>query len=310
MTRRELKYFSIGLILSFVFAWAISDFRNNLENLFYAEISKPFENMVFVQFPPKEQRVRPDIQARAAISLKLYQSGKEKIIFSKNTQQVLPIASLTKLMTGLVVLENQENYSFPKIVTISEKAASQENVPVFGNFDTGNQFTVQQLLYWMLIYSSNDAAWALSEIMGTDKFVEKMNQRAQEMGLANTYFINPTGLEPAYLDGQEISVDQVNHSTAEDLLRLTRYILENYPFLFSISLEQGPYVAKNGVSNLFLPDNIKVLGGKTGYTDEAGGCVLLASVNQKETTFIDIILGASSSEQRIVELQKLINWKR
>ena len=308
--KQSQKQIAIGLILSLLFLLGASLFEIKMEEFFSAKLIEPFENMVFVQFPPKEQRIKPDIQAKAAISFKLYQSGREKIFFSQNTQEVLPIASLTKLMTSLIILENQKDYPFPKIVTVSEKAASQENVPVFGNFDPGNQFTVQQLLYWMLIYSSNDAAWALSEITGTDQFVEKMNQRAQEMGLENTHFINPNGLEPAYLNGQEISVDQVNHSTAEDLLILARYILENNLPVFNISLQQGPYATKNGVKSLVLPDDISALGGKTGYTNEAGGCILLASTNQQGTVFIDIILGASSSEDRITELQKLINWKR
>ena len=162
----------------------------------------------------------------------------------------------------------------------------------------------------MLIYSSNDAAWALSEVVGTDSFVQKMNQKAQEIELENTRFVNPTGLEPKTLNGDPINLEQLNRSTAQDLLKLTKYILENQPLIFQMSSEQGPYITMNGLSSLSLPEHIMALGGKTGYTDEAGGCVLLASVNQKETTFIDIILGASSSEQRIVELQKLINWKR
>ena len=142
-----------------------------------------------------------------------------------------------------------------------------------------------------------------------NNFVEKMNQKAQDLGLNNTYFVNPTGLEPQDLNYNSIIINHVNRSTAQDLLSLAQYILENHPLILSISLEQGPYAIQNGFSSLSLPNNVKVLGGKTGYTNEAGGCILLVLIDQKESIFVDILLAAPSPQQRIVELQKLINWQ-
>jgi len=306
MTRRELKYFSVGFTLSLVFVLGMNDFTNVLENIFYADISKPLENIVFAK--DLNENEKPIILAKSFASLKINKYGKEKMVLRENTQEVLPIASLTKLMTAIIVLENQDDYSFSKTTVLSQKAANQDNVPNYGNFEKGDVFTIEELLRLMLIYSSNDAAWALSEVTSTDNFVQKMNQKAQDLGLADTSFVNPTGLEPEGLESP-INPEQLNHSTSSDLINLTKYILNNYPLIFQMSLMQGPYATHNGVSNLYFPSNSKVIGGKTGYTDEAGGCMILVLENSQQTTFIDVLLGADSSTQRIIETQKLINWQ-
>ena len=307
--RQGLRYLLIGFFVSLPLWWTINIFQNNLENVFYANISQPLENIILAQGPTKNKVTKPDIQAQSVFSVKINKFGRKKVLLRKEVDKVLPIASLTKLMTALIVIEDPENYTFSKKVIISEMAANQENVPIYGNFNAGDSFSVKELLSWTLIYSSNDAAWALSEVIGNNNFVEEMNQKAQELGLNNTYFVNPTGLEPEDLNYNSIIINHINRSTAQDLLSLAQYILENHPLIFSISLEHGPYELENGVSNLSLPNNVKVLGGKTGYTHEAGGCILLVLIDQKESIFIDIILAALSPQQRIVELQKLINWQ-
>ncbi len=307
--RQDVRYLLIGFFVSLPLWWTINIFQNNLENVFYANISQPFENMFFVEVPAKDERSKLDLEVKSALSLKINKFSRKKVFLRKGVNKVLPIASLTKLMTALIVIQDPENYTFSKKVIISERAANQENVPIYGNLEKGDSLTIENLLSLMLIYSSNDAAWALSEIIGNNNFVEKMNQKAQELELENTYFVNSTGLDLEDLNYNSVIVNQINHSTAWNLLSLTQYILENHPLIFSISLEQGPYVIENGFSSLSLPDHVKVLGWKTGYTDEAGGCILLVLIDQKESVFIDIILAAPSSEQRIVELQKLINWQ-
>jgi D-alanyl-D-alanine carboxypeptidase len=307
MTKRELKYFSVGFVLSIFLVFGMNYFTKTLESIFYAQITEPFENMIFVQIPEKEE---PNIEAKSFASLKINKYGKEKFILMENTREVLPIASLTKLMTAVIVLENPYNYSFSKTVVLSQKAASQDNVPNYGNFNQGDTFTIEELLKTMMIYSSNDAAWALSEVMSTNKFVQKMNQKAQDLGLKNTSFVNPTGLEPIEFNGQtNINPQLLNHSTSQDLVSLIKYILNEHPLIFQMSLDQGPYATHNGVSNLYFPIESKPIGGKTGYTDEAGGCMVLVLQDEYETTFINVLLGTSSSTQRIIETQKLINWQ-
>lgn len=310
---KGFKFFLIGLSLPF-WLFALKLLQENLEKFFYAQISQPFDSISEVKIPPKIQKPKLELEAKSAISLKINKAGREKILFQKNPEEILPIASLTKLMTAVIVLED-ENYDLENTwLTISQIAASQENVPIYGNLDSEieKKFNVEKLLDLMLIYSSNDAAFALAEVIGLENFtpvveqsslggfVEKMNQKARELGLNNTHFVNPTGLDPENLE-------YFNYSTAKDLVKLAQYIFLNHPLIFEITLKKGPYLIKNGLSDLILPENLNLIGKKTGYTDEAGGCILLVLNNEKGALFFNLILG-TKKETRIGEMQKLINW--
>jgi D-alanyl-D-alanine carboxypeptidase (penicillin-binding protein 5/6) len=306
----KIRIFLLSFIFSLPFWWGVNIFQENLENYFYAQISQPFEEIVFVKIPPPKPKL--ELQAKAAISVKLNENGAEKILFNKNINQPLPIASLTKLMTAVIVLEDQ-NYDLDNNwITISEKAAHQENVPNYGNLDKyiGKKFTLKQLLDLMLIYSSNDAAYALAEQIGVENFVEKMNQKAKELGLENTHFVNPTGLDPENLYYHPPNQSYFNYSTAQDLLKLAQYILKNHPLIFEITLKKGPYPVENGMGDLILPENQRAIGWKTGYTKEAGGCALLVLGEENGILLFNIILGTESQEARIREMQKLINHVR
>ena len=303
---KGLKFFLIAFILSLPFWWGINALTNHLENYFYAQISQPFQEMSFVKVPEKPQKPNLDLQTKAAISVKINEVGREKILFRKNIDQPLPIASLTKLMTAVIVLENSEDDSLSKKVIVSPKAASQEDVPVFGNLKSGDKLSVKKLLELMLIYSSNDAAWALSEVIGQEYFIEKMNQKAEILGLENTHFVNPTGLDPENLLYNLDNLDYFNYSTARDLVKLAQYILKEHPLIFEISIQEPLYKIKDGIFDLFLTQ--EVIGGKTGYTDEAGGCILFVFKNDEGNLFINVILGTPSASARIAEMQKLIDY--
>jgi len=303
----NLKIFFVTLALSLPFWWGINVFQGNLENYFYAQISQPFEEIVFVKIPPKPPKPELELQVKAAISVKLNESGAENILFNENINQPLPIASLTKLMTAVIILEDK-NYDLEETWTISKTAANQENVPNYGNLKEGEKFTLKQLFDLMLIYSSNDATFAFSEIIGVENFVAKMSQKAEELGLKNTHFINPTGLDPENLHYSQDASIFFNYSTVKDLVKLSQYILKNHPLIFEISLQSGPYPFENGVSNLSLSENQTILGGKTGYTDEAGGCIIFLFKNGRENIFFNIILGTESQTARIEEMQKLLDW--
>lgn len=303
---RNLRMFLVGFFLSISFGWGLSAFQNDLENFFYAQISQPIQEIASVKIQTEEPEL--DIEAKSAMSLKINKFGRKKTLFKKETDLVLPIASLSKLMTALIVLENPEDYNFSKGVVVSERAANQENVHNYGNLKVKESFRVGTLLELMLIYSSNDAAWALSEVIGMEDFVEKMNLKSKELNLENTYFVNPTGLDPKKVPLDITDLDDINHSTPKELLELAQYILENHPLIFKISTQKGPYLTKNGVSDLSLDGNNQIIGGKTGYTNTAGGCMLFAFKNEKETIFLNVILGTPSLQNRINEMQKLIDW--
>lgn len=301
--RKRIKIFLIAFVLSLPFWLGINFFQEKLENYFYAQISRPFEEMVFVQMPKKPNL---ELQAKSALAVKISETGKEKIIFKKSIHQPLPIASLTKLMTAIVVLENYDLKN--TLITISKEAANQENVPNYGNLDKeiGKKFNLEQLLDLMLVYSSNDAAWALAELMGPKNFVQKMNEKAQELGLENTHFVNPHGLDPENLIFSPETLSQFNYSTARDLVKISQYILKKHPFIFEITKKEPVVLIKNGIFDLFLTQEI--IGGKTGYTDQAGGCILFIFKNDKGSLFINLILGAPSVSARIEEMQKLIDF--
>jgi len=300
---KNIKIFLITLILSLPFWWGINVLKENLESSFYAQISQPLQDMSFVKIPEKPNL---DLQARAAISVKINEAGRQRTLFKQNSDQALPIASLTKLMTAVIVLEN---YDLEKtLVTISKGAANQENVPNYGNLDKeiGKKFSLKRLLDLLLIYSSNDAAWALAEVIDVPNFVEKMNEKAEDLGLENTHFVNPTGLDPENLHYDPAVLSYFNYSTARDLAKLTQYILKEHPLILEISIQEPLHKLRDGIFDLFLTQ--KVIGGKTGYTDEAGGCILFIFKNDKGNLFINVILGTLSSSARITEMQKLIDW--
>jgi len=300
--KKSIKFFLVSLIASVFFWQGIIFFQDNLEKFFYAQISQPLENITFAKIPQRPKKPKPILQSESAFSLKINKAGREKVIFSKDIEKTLPIASLTKLMTALVFFENTPSDILSSLTTISKEAAQQENIPVYGNLKAGENLLVEKLLELMLFYSSNDAAFALSEIVGPESFfVEKMNQKTKTLELENTHFINPTGLDPE--DTDLIS----NYSTIKNLVELSQYILENHPLIFEISSQQGPYPRKNGISDLSFSDNQKLIGAKTGYTEMAGGCMLVILEDEKENLFFNIILGTDSPETRVQEMQKLIN---
>ena len=302
-----MKYLNSLLILFVITLLLLLEpnpFQENLENFLYAQIYLPYQQMTLAQTPPKPEKPDLNLDLESAISFKVNKGRRETIIFEKDIEKGLAIASLTKLMTALIVLENtpEDDYNFRKTTVISEIAESQGDVPVYGNLKQGQVFTIEKLLELTLIYSSNDAAFALSEVVDQKRFIEKMNQKVQSLNLKNTHFINPTGLDP------KNEHQLPNYSTAEDLVTLTRYIIDNYPLIFEISLRKGPYEIHNGLKSLKLLSNQKFIGGKTGYTYKAGGCMIMIFKDEKGSHFINIVLGAYSPETRVQEMQKLINW--
>lgn len=285
--KKRLKIFLISVILISYFLILIFS-QKKIENFFYAYISEPFLNIPELKIEKKEPEI--EIEAKAAL---IFRIGKrERILFKKKINEILPIASLTKLMTALISFEN---YDLSDFVKVSKKAADQEDVPNYGNLKEGEVFRVKTLLDLMLIYSSNDAAFALAEKIGLENFVEKMNQKAKEIGMEKTIFSEPTGLAE-------------NYSTAKDLIKLTKFILKERPEIFEITLKKGPYPVKDGILDISLPESKKLIGGKTGYTEEAGGCMVFVFEDENGKLFLNVILGANSVKDRVEEMQKLVDW--
>jgi len=208
-------------------------------------------------------------------------------------------------MTALVVFDLKETYDFSQEIKISREAVNQEED--YGQLKEGERLSVENLIYTMLIESSNDAAFALSEPVSQDGFVDLMNIYAKNLGLGNAKFANPTGLVP------DDSLEARNLSSASDLARLAKYILKNYPRLLEITTINSYEVFRSsGAFHHFISANTNklleefsgIVGGKTGWTEEAGGCLLLIIKNPRRNSyFVNVVLGAGD---RFEEMRKII----
>jgi len=296
--RRRFVFFAGGFVLSVLFFLGLNVAQAGFENYLYADISQPVRSLVFAN-PVRASVPEINLVAGAALVKKIGAGGRERFVFKLNGESLMPIASLTKLMTATIVLENKDRYAMDMPVIISNEAASQEDVPVFGNLRTGDTYTVAQLLGLMLQYSSNDAAYALSEVIGSAGFVDKMNGKAGDLELDSTLFFNSSGLD---LDNGDTNI-----SSAKDMVVLSQYILDHHPEIFEMTSQMPAYLTVNGIHNLEFWDGQTLIGGKTGYTVKAGGCMVVVSRDAANNIFINVLLGADSAESRVREMQKLIN---
>ena len=247
----------------------------------------------------------PFIESKGTFSLLVRKDGNKQVLFAKNENESLPIASLTKLMTALVAIQT---YSLDETITISSRATATEGVQ--GNFSEGEVFSVRDLLYPLLMESSNDAATALAEKTGENSFVQLMNGYAEILGMDHTQFFNATGLDPD--EGGEINV-----SYSRDLVVLIEYLKDSHPEIFDIlSLEtfnlQDAYGMPHHMiinTDELLNDQgfpTKVIGGKTGYTEKANGCLIIILQSPRDKGYIvNVVLGAND---RFEEMKKLIQF--
>jgi len=180
-----------------------------------------------------------EIQAKSAISVEIDSDGNENIIFQKNTNEKLPIASLTKLITASVVFDFYEQ---AEQIEISKNAVLQ--LEKTGFLKQGETLSLDGLLHSMLIESSNDAAYAVTDLVGVNGFVGLMNILSKDIGMTNSYFYNPNGLDPTDVNMKE---NEINYSTVLDLVKLSKYLLQKYPEVFEItSKERYDLYLENG----------------------------------------------------------------
>lgn len=235
-----------------------------------------------------------EINAESVISLESDLHGFDKILFEKNSDVQLPIASLTKLMTAIIILDN---YNLSDTVLIDKFADAQN--PVKQDVKLGDVLPVESLLEIMLIASSNKSAYALAGLIGQETFIDLMNQRAKDIGLSKTFFADTTGL------------NHNNVSTAKDLSKLASYILsnKNYSKIVEISKTKEleiPEFGKIVNTDQLLEEIPDIVCSKTGFNTAAKGCLLLVIDKPDNNKYlINIILGA---DDRFLEMKKLISW--
>lgn len=233
----------------------------------------------------------PDINARSAIVID-FDSG--RVLYEKNAYQKRPMASTTKIMTAIVALEYG---NLDDIVTVSKNAAS-----IWGStikLTSGEQLTLKELMYGLLMCSGNDAAIAIAEHIGgsVESFLIMMNNKAKDIGALNTNFTSPHGL------------DETGHySTAYDMAIITKYALE-IPLFNEIvktkSIQSGKRFMSN--TNEMLTSYEGADGVKTGYTGKAGRC-LITSATRDDRRFISVVLFCDSRDQRALSSKKILDY--
>ncbi len=239
----------------------------------------------------------PQLAASAYILLDA-KSG--KILVEKNSDERVPPASLTKMMTSYIAVEEVQrgNVGLNDEVLISEKAWRMPGSRMF--IEVGKKVKVEDLLRGIIIQSGNDASVAMAEhVAGSEAgFADLMNQYVSQMGMTNTHFMNATGLPSAD-----------HYASARDLAVLAERTINDHPDYYGIYSEK--VFTFNGIEqpnrNRLLWRDATVDGLKTGHTNEAGYC-LVASAKKDGMRLISVVLGTRSEEARARETQKLLNY--
>ena len=237
----------------------------------------------------------PKLNARIGL---IFDRNSKTILYEKNGLKQVPMASTTKIMTAIVVLENA---NLDDIVTISKKAAGTGGSRL--GLKTNDKITVHDLLYGLMLKSGNDAAVALAEHVGggIEQFAKLMNEKANKMGLVNTHFITPHGLD-----------QEKHYTTAYELAYMADYAL-NIPKFKKIVNSKKYNITINARSNLIgntneLLGNLNgVYGVKTGFTNGAGRC-LVTACKRDELDIITVVLGADTKKIRTSDSIKLIEY--
>lgn len=302
------------VLLLIAIAWVLLLIEKNNQPM-QANINQTQGNKIISQLPTAENiennflPIRnwaiqePEISAKSAIILNFINDKKNSVLYQKNTGRILPIASLTKLMTAIIAVEN---YNLETVIKISENSVLIDGNS--GGLVAEEELKIKDLLYIMLVESSNDAAMSLAQDnpeISYENFIMLMNNKAKELGLSNTTFKEPVGL------------DSYNQSTVSEIAIIAEYAFR-FPLLAEIlkTSEATVYsIDKNIIHKITSTNKLlgrvpQLIAGKTGYTEEAGGCLMTISnisesVKSNNNYLITVILG---STQRENDTEKLIDW--
>jgi len=261
------------------------DFQNFFSSLFSSQLfSQPATESISSAEPNPSPFDNIQLEAKAAY---VFDVLKNQPIFEFNAEAQLPLASLTKIMTALVAKEKLPPYL---LVTITKEAILQEGDE---GFLAGEQWPVSDLIDAMLVSSSNDAAFALNEEFNKDfsgDFVSLMNEKAKELNLTQTYFLNATGLDLS----QNVSG---GYGSAKDIAKLLLFIIKNDFSLIEAtrlnSLISHSREFKN--TNQVINDIPGFIAGKTGFSDLAGGNLAIVVNKGYGRPFIIVVLGSTYS---------------
>lgn len=237
----------------------------------------------------------PEIYSRRAL---VFERNSKTVLFEKNSKEQCKMASTTKIMTSILILEN---CNLSDMVTVSSKAGGTTGSRLGIHAD--DSISVNDLLYGLMLCSGNDTAVALAEYCSgsVEEFANLMNHKAQELQLSSTHFVTPHGLD-----------NDEHYTTAYDFAILTDYAMNNPLFLQIVGTKYYT-VSINGISksihntNELLGVIPSVYGIKTGYTSGAGRCLITAA-KENNLDIIVIVFGADTKKIRTDDSSKLINY--
>ena len=231
----------------------------------------------------------------------IYDRNSGTVIWGKNENAPVPMASTTKIMTAIVMLEQIEIERLNEEVIVSKEAANTIGSRL--GLHTGDKITYNDLLYGLMICSGNDAAVeiAISIAGSVENFANIMNQKAKELGLENTHFVTPHGLDR---DG--------HYTTAKELAIITDYALKNPKIVQVVSTREYTVNINGNLKTITNTNELLgyldgVNGVKTGYTSKAGRC-LVTSVTRDDFDIITVVLGADTRKIRTQDTIKLVEY--
>jgi len=231
------------------------------------------------------EQAQLQLYAKAAV---LMDADSQRVLYGKNENEILPMASTTKIMTCIIAIESG---SMDELAQVSSYAAGQPRVNA--GLKSGEQYYIRDLLYSLMLESHNDTAVVIAEHIGgsVEGFAEMMNQKAQELGMENSYFITPNGLDA--------TKGELQHSTtAHDLAVLSADAIQNETFVAIVNTgsytfydtQQRHAISLNN-KNAFLTQMDGAIGIKTGFTGNAGYC-FTGAVRREDTTLVSVVLAS------------------
>ena len=240
-----------------------------------------------------------------AVSGILIDADSGKIIYEKDKNKKVAMASLTKMMSQIIILEEIEkgNIKWDDIVVVSKNAQDMGGSQIY--IEMGEKISIRDLMKGISMASGNDATVMMAEVIsGSEaKFVERMNRKAKELGLKNTKFVNCTGLD-----------EEGHYSTAYDLSIIARELVVNHPSILEFSSLYEDYLREGTDKKFWLVNTNKLVhfyegadGLKTGHTDNAGYC-LAATAKRGDLRLIGIVLGEKDSKIRNSETMSLLDY--
>lgn len=242
--------------------------------------------------------------AENAKSAILIETSTGEILYQKNANERLAPASMTKIMSLILIMENIENgnLKWNDIVVVSKNASSMGGSQIF--LETNEMMTVEDLVKGICIASGNDATVALAEkIAGTEKaFVKLMNDKAKNLGLKNTNFVNATGLDA-----------EGHYSSAHDMSVMARELVRHEKILEFSSIYED-YLRKNTAKKFWLVNTNRLVkfysyidGLKTGYTGDAGYC-LTATGKKNDMRLISVVMGEENTDNRTTDTLAMLDY--